>query len=96
MRDMEWVHALFALWHATYAGSMVNMADKGGRFHTAQVQRAHRANYHVVYPGNTPENHPPHRSMHDQFKTACGADFRALGPVASIRLKQKKKSLVYQ
>ena len=22
-------------------------------------QRAHSANYYVVYPGNTPENHPP-------------------------------------
>ena len=46
------------------------------------------ANYYVVYPGNTPENHPP--------TEACmgGAEFRPLGPVASIRLK--KKSLVYQ
>ena len=23
------------------------------------AQRGHSANYHVVYPGNTPENHPP-------------------------------------
>ena len=33
-------------------------------------QRAHSANYYVVYPGNTPENHPPDRSVHDPFKTA--------------------------
>ena len=32
----------------------------------------------------------PHRSMHDQFNTAWGAEFRTLGPVASIRLKKKK------
>ena len=30
-----------------------------GRFHTARAQRAHDANYYVVYPVNTPENHPP-------------------------------------
>ena len=23
------------------------------------AQRGHSANYYVVYPGNTPENHPP-------------------------------------
>ena len=32
--------------------------------------------------------------MHDQFKTAWGAEFRTLGPMASIRIK--KTSLVYQ
>ena len=30
-----------------------------GRFRTARAQSAHSANYYVVYPGNTPENHPP-------------------------------------
>ena len=31
----------------------------GGRFRTARAQRGHSANYYAVYPGNTPENHPP-------------------------------------
>ena len=30
-------------------------ADRGGAFE----QRVHSANYYVVYPRNTPENHPP-------------------------------------
>ena len=30
-----------------------------GRFRTAREQRPHSANYYAVYPGNTPENHPP-------------------------------------
>ena len=30
-------------------------SDQGGMF----VQRVHSANYYGVYPGNTPENHPP-------------------------------------
>ena len=29
-----------------------------GRFRTARAQRGHSANHSVVYPGNTPENHP--------------------------------------
>ena len=44
------------------------------------AQRAHSANYYVVYPGNT---------VHDPFKTAWDAEFRTLGPMASIRPKKK-------
>ena len=63
-----------------------------GRFRTTCARRGHSANYYVVYPGNTPENHPPtERRMHDQFKTAGGAELRTLAHVASIRLKKKKK-----
>ena len=32
---------------------------------------------------------PTYESMHDQFKKAWGAEFRTLGPVASIRLKNQ-------
>ena len=38
--------------------------------------------------------HHMYGSMHDPFKTACGAEFRILKPVASIR--PQKNSLVYQ
>ena len=52
-------------------------------------QRAHSANHYAVYPGNTPANHPPYRSVHDPFNTASGgADFRTLGPVATGGGKQ--------
>ena len=42
------------------------------------AQRGHSANCYVVYPGNTPENHPPYRSVHDPFKTASGV--QSAGP----------------
>ena len=48
------------------------------------------ANYTLFIP-ETPlkPTHPPtYRRMHDQFKTAWGADFRTLGPAASIRPKK--------
>ena len=35
-----------------------------------------------------PRKPPTDRSMHDQFRTAWGAEFSTLGPVASIRLKE--------
>ena len=56
------------------------------------AQRGHSANYYVVYPGNTTEKPPTYRRMHDQCKTACGAEFRTLGPVASIRLNIKHQT----
>ena len=42
----------------------------------------------LLIPG-TPLKPPTYRSMHNHFKTAWGAEFRTLGPVASIRLKRK-------
>ena len=60
---------LGVVWHlqtARYAGAASQqgqLASGGsmlrGRFCTAQAQRGHSANYYVVYPRNTPENHPP-------------------------------------
>ena len=44
------------------------MSCRGG----AVAQRGHSANYYGVYPGNTPGNQPPDRSMRDPFKTAPG------------------------
>ena len=43
----------------------------------------------VSYPGHTPENHPPTEACMIHSKQHRGAEFRTLGPVASIRLKQK-------
>ena len=43
----------------------------------------HSAKHYVVYPGTT------HLQRHEQFKAAWGAEFRTLGPVASIRLQKK-------
>ena len=65
-----------------------------GRFRTARAQREHSANYYVVYPGNSPEKHPPTEACLNNSKQHWDAEFRTLGPVASIRLK--KKTLVYQ
>ena len=36
-------------------GGQAIASSYGGVF----TQRAHSTNYYVVYPGNTPENHPP-------------------------------------
>ena len=52
------------------------------RFCTEFASRAHSANYYVVYPGDTPENHPRTKAC------MIGAEFTTLGPVASIRLKK--------
>ena len=46
----------------------------GGAFRTARAQCGHSANYYVVYPGNTPENHPPteacmiHSKQHQGYR----------------------------
>ena len=32
---------------------------RNGRLLGVFAQRVHSANYYTVYPGNTPENHPP-------------------------------------
>ena len=71
-----------------------NVLQGGGGLGGVFAQRGHSANYYVVYPGNTPENHPPTEACMIHSKSMGGAEFRTLGPVASIRLKQK--SLVYQ
>ena len=49
---------------------------------------ASTANYYNRYPGNTPENHSPTKGCMMNSKQHWGAEFRTLGPVASIRLKQ--------
>ena len=46
-------HPPESLWHPSQC------IHHRGRFRTAWAQRVHSANYYVVYPGNTPENHPP-------------------------------------
>ena len=52
-----------------------------GRFGTVWAQRQLLRCLSWEHPCKA----PTYRSMHDQFKTAWGADFRTLGPVASIR-----------
>ena len=44
-----------------------------GRFRTVRAQRAHSANYYVVYPGNTPANHPPTEAcmIHSKQHRGC-------------------------
>ena len=59
-----------------------------GRFRTARAQRAHSANYYRVYPGNTPENHPPLQKHASIQNSISGAEFRTLGPVATGGGKQ--------
>ena len=48
---------------------------------------SHSANYYVVYPGDTPENHPPTKGCMINSKQH-GVQIKTLGPVASIRLKK--------
>ena len=64
------------------------MGAWGGIF----AQRAHSANYYGVYPGNIPENHQPTEACMIKFlvyqRGLQGAEFRTLGPLASIRLKK--------
>ena len=45
-----------------------------GRFRTARAQRGHSANYYAVYPGNTPEVHPPTDAcvIHSKQHRGCG------------------------
>ena len=53
-------------WQCTSGvGSKASVTRTGGVF----AQRAHSANYYGDYPGNNPENHPPAKFMHNQFKT---------------------------
>ena len=54
------------------------------------AQSRHSANYYIVYPGNTPENHPPteacmiNSKQHGvQSSGPWGAEFRTLGLVAT-------------
>ena len=51
---------------------------------------SHSANYYVVYPGNTPENHPPLQKRALSIQNSIGAaEFRTLGPVATGGGKQR-------
>ena len=45
----------------------------GGRFHKARAQHGHSANYYIVYPGNTPANHPPTEAcmIHSKQQQGC-------------------------
>ena len=45
----------------------------GGVF-AQRAQRTHSANYYVVYPGNTPANHPPTEAcmIHSEQHRGCG------------------------
>ena len=57
----------------------INHAPIGGVF----AQRGHSANHYVVYPGNTPENHPPTEACMIHSNSIGGAEFRTLGPMAT-------------
>ena len=48
---------------------------------------SHSANYYVVYPGDTPENHQPTEGCMINSKQH-GVQIKTLGPVVSIRLKK--------
>ena len=52
------------------------------------TQRGHSTNYYVVYPKNTPENHPPTEACMIHSKQHRDAEFRTLGPVATGGEKQ--------
>ena len=56
-------------------------------------QRAHSANYYVVYPGKTPENHPPAEGCMINSKQH---GVQNSGPWDPWQASDKKKSLVYQ
>ena len=43
---------------------------------------SHSANYYVVYPGNTPANHPPTEACMISSKQHRGCRIQGLGPVA--------------
>ena len=60
-----------------------------GRFRTARAQRQLLRQLLCCYPGNTPENHPTTEACMIHSNSIRGAELRTLGPVASIRLKQK-------
>ena len=44
-----------------------------GCFRTARAQHGHNTNYYVVYPGNTPANHPPTKAcmIHSKQHRGC-------------------------
>ena len=65
--------------------SHLSLAGIGG----VCAQRVHSANYYVVYPGNTPANHPPYRSVHDPFKTASGRTIQDPGTRGKHQTKTK-------
>ena len=59
------------------------------------VAFSHSANYYIVYPGNTPENHPPTEAcmIHSKQHQGCGIQD------PGTRGKHQtgtEKSLVYQ
>ena len=58
------------------------------------AQRAHSANHYVVYPGNTPENHPPAEGCMINLKQHGVPNSGPWDPWQASDLK--KKSLVYQ
>ena len=66
-----------------------------GGFRTARAQSAHSANYYVVYPGNTPENHPPAEGCMIHSKQHRGCRIQDPGTRNKHQTK-KKNSLVYQ
>ena len=55
---------------------------------------SHSANHYVVYPGNTPENHPPAEGCMINSKQHRGCRIR--DPGTRGKHQTKKKSLVYQ
>ena len=53
-----------------------SLAPQGASSHsagTAWAQRGHSTNYYVVYPGNTPANHPPTEAcmIHSKQHRGC-------------------------
>ena len=65
-RDWQGIGLDYCIGHGPRKSNSV--ASSGG----VVAQRTHSANHYVVYPRNTPENHPPYGRMHDQFKAASG------------------------
>ena len=63
-----------------------------GSFRTARAQRgnsAHSANYSVVYPGNTPENHPPTEACMIHSKQHQGCRIQDPGTRGKHQIKAK-------
>ena len=63
----------------------------GGGF----AQHTHSAKYYVVYPGNTPENHPPTEACMIHSKQHRGCRIQDPGTCGKHH-DRNKKSLVYQ
>ena len=55
VQSFQYHMACTVMVQSSHMQTRIHSQDSGGVF----AQRGHSAHYYVVYPGNTPENHPP-------------------------------------